>query len=150
MKLSEVWSKSGSVLDHNGLSAGLNPLESQMGYMIQKGLVKAIYGRTSSDKVFAAIIRGRLPLGDVQVKAIHLKDDGTRESAFILPQSITNDDPQSDLRAVMIVQLDTDKETAFRRDGDDYRGVCDVVRGRYYISLQKDDKELCGSELTIK
>lgn len=73
---------------------------------------------------------------------------GKRETVFILPAIIQNNDPQANLWAVLIYQLQPLDPIA--QGVTSYLGTYTVDRGRYYIFLEKDDVELAGGELLIR
>jgi hypothetical protein len=86
----------------------------------------------------SAIVRGRLPTGRLNVKAMHVNEDGSRRPAYIIEPQFTCEDPRADLFAIDIIELREDRFDA-----------PSVIPGHYYIFLEKDGKELCGSDLTI-
>ena len=132
--LTEMWSKSSNVLNYS-------ELESK-DHIIYGGM-----GATSSEKCFALLIKGNLPLGQINIKAVHMSG-GKRETVFILPAIIQNNDPQANLWAVLIYQLQPLDPIA--QGVTSYLGTYTVDRGRYYIFLEKDDVELAGGELLIR
>jgi hypothetical protein len=100
---------------------------------------------SQSDKYFVLLVSGILPLGSMNIKAVHITD-GNREPAAIYPDAVQNDDPKAVLRAFKVYHLSRyERQLSF--GGLLY--VYHVDPGRYYIFLEKDDKELAGNELTI-
>lgn len=88
------------------------------------------------EEYFLLLIKGTLPLGQINIKAIHISN-GKREPAFILPGTFQNDDPRANRHAIAIAAL-----WPFREDPP--------YTGHYYIFLEKDGVELAGSELLIR
>jgi hypothetical protein len=86
----------------------------------------------------SATVRGRLPPGRLNVKAIHIAEDGSRKPAYIIEPEFTCEDPRADLFAIDIIEL---REDRF--------GAPSVIPGHYYVFLEKNGVELCGSDLTI-
>jgi hypothetical protein len=87
-------------------------------------------------RYFVLLIKGTLPLGQINIRAIHISNEN-RETAFIDPCLIENDDPRANLHAKAIAELLS-------------CGQHPSGRSRYYIFLEKDGVELAGSELLIR
>ena len=136
MVLSEVWGKSSTSLTYESLDSDSSTCEFRRTVSEPN---RRNFG-PSDFKRFTGIVCGRLPLGDINVGAILLTEGGTRRKVNIEPSRVTCDDPKADFLAFEISQLNNTMLFALPM----------VVRGRYYVFLEKDGKELCGSDLTIR
>ena len=133
--MTEMWNSGSTTLNYSDLES-------------KKYLIYGGFGATSSGKVFVLLIKGKLPLGKINIKAVYIADR-KRVPAFILPAAIQNNDPHANLRAVQIYEL-KGVEDPFKLGVRTYLGTYEVDPGLYYIFLEKDDMELAGSELLIR
>ena len=86
----------------------------------------------------SAVVRGRLPTGKLGVKALSIGGDGSRKAAYVNESQFRCEEPMANVFVIDIIEL---RENAV--------GAPSVIPGHYYIFLEKDGRELCGSDLTI-
>jgi hypothetical protein len=86
----------------------------------------------------SAVVRGRLPTGKLGVKALSIGGDGSRKAAYINESQFTCEDPAANVFVIDIIEL-----------REDAAGAPSLIPGHYYIFLEKNGDELCGSDLTI-
>ncbi|MDI6850739.1 MAG: hypothetical protein QMD82_02225 [bacterium] len=110
-------------------------------------------------RYFVLMIRGNLPLGEINLKAIKIEDNGERETAAIFPDKIENDDPKADFFALRVRSLLTKEDIKANLkeffgsllDSDfTLRDLRAFSKGKFYIYLEKNGEEIVGSEVTIK
>jgi len=117
------------------------------------------FGEDEVGKYFVVTIRGRLPLGELSLNAIEIKENGERVTAEIYPESIENDDPKADLFALKVYSLLTKDDIkanvrefigAFFDSDFRFKNLKSFSKGRFYIYLEKNGEEIVGNELTIR
>ncbi|MBA7542127.1 hypothetical protein ES705_34446 [subsurface metagenome] len=116
--INKMWHDSGNTIDYNRLE----------------------FAESHKYKFFVMLIEGKLSLGKINIRAIHLVD-GHRESALLFPMFIENKDPQATLCALRIQNLTPES-------GDLYK--YGIKPGHYYIFLEKNEKEIIGTELLVE
>jgi len=166
MKLSDIWARAGTLLVYDSLDYNCSDEptyppggdEDAPGHVPRFSVeVRPGRERTHADydqsdhREFTAIVRGRLPRDFIDIRAYLVKENGTRETAFVKPEFISPhnyydratlwDDvqKQEDFVAFRIWQLNPIGDRALPR----------VSPGRYQVSLCRNGKELCSSNLTI-
>ncbi|HUN81628.1 MAG TPA: hypothetical protein VMV81_08990 [Phycisphaerae bacterium] len=145
MVLSAIWAKAGTSLKYDSLGDGEIPTYAPGG-----GRSHADYNQ-SDFREFTAIVRGWLPRDFIDLRVACLTESGTRETTFVEPEFISPYNTyqwaiswgdvrqQADFAAFKIWQLNPYGGRALPR----------VSPGRYHVSLVRNGKELCSSDLTI-
>jgi len=118
-----MWSGSSKILSYDEL----------------KSVNYEVWGKKRSAKRFVMVIRGNLPLGDINIKAIKI-ENGRRERTFISPDKYDSEDHKANILALTVHNLDREKNIQDRSH---------IEPGKYYIYLEQNNTELASGELYI-
>jgi hypothetical protein len=164
MPLSTIWARAGTSLVHDSMDYNYGDMptfapggdEDMPGYVSKSDPdVQPNDRHTGTSHMrydfFTAIVRGRLSRGLINIRASYVAEDGSRETAFVKPKSIGADNRYETENSLDIVQhqgnFEAFKMWQLNPVGD---GVLPrVYPGRYHVSLVRNGKELCSSDLTI-
>jgi hypothetical protein len=147
-KLSQAWEGAGTSLDYESLG------DDDDGWLSTHpfGTRAAMRYDISDFRAFTVIVRGRLPQGDIDIRANRIAESGAREKVYIAPR-IISDEPFDYLGSIAWREVRTEEDlSAFSVRGLNPNGAFtlpEILPGRYYISLVKGGRALCGSDLTI-
>ena len=148
MLLSQVWEGAGTSLDYESLGDDIE------GWIFSHpfGTRPAMRYDNSDFRAFTVIVRGRLPQGDIDIRADRIAESGAREKVYIAPR-IISDERFVYLGSIAWREVRTEADlSAFSVRGLNPNGAFtlpEILPGRYYISLVKGRRALCGSDLTI-